>query len=295
MNPDRPEELWRRVFNHLRFVAGGALVSTALAALDTAVWDLRARAAGLPLWKLAGGAQDSVPAYQTEGGWLQLSTEELIENARAAQAAGFHGFKMKVGRRATEDAERLAAVREAVGPHFDVMLDANQAFTLDEALRRGELYAPFSPRWYEEPMPAENVAAHAELARASRIPIALGETLFLLGHVREYLEHRAVSILQMDAGRIGGITPWLKAAHMAEASDVAVSPHFLMELHVQLAAAVPNAAWVEHIPQLQKVATSRVELKDGRAHPSQDPGLGIAWDEDALARFEVPDSRCEIR
>lgn len=294
-DPARPEQLWRTLFNHLRFVSGGPLVSSALAAVDSAVWDLRARQAGLPMWKIAGGAQESVAVYQTEGGWLQLTTEELVENARAARDAGFHGFKMKVGRAAAEDVERLAAVREAVGDGFDVMLDANQGLTRDEALRRADLYAAYQPRWFEEPLPAENVSGHAELARASRIPVALGETLFLLGQVREYLERGAVSILQVDAGRIGGVTPWLKAAHLAEAFDVPVAPHFLMELHTQLAAAVVNAAWVEHIPQLDRITTSRVEVKAGRAIPSAEPGLGIEWDEDALSHYELPGSRFEVR
>ena len=119
------------------------------------------------------------------------------------------------------------------------------------------------------------------------MPIAVGESLYSLQHFREYLERDACSIVQVDCARIGGITPWLKVAHLAESFGVAVCPHFLMELHVSLAAAVPNGAWVEYIPQLDDVTTSRLTLHDGHAVPPDAPGLGIDWDFAAVERRAV--------
>ena len=130
-----------------------------------------------------------------------------------------------------------------------------------------------------------------ELAAHTAIPIAVGESLYHLSHFREYLERGACSIVQADVARIGGITPWLKVAHLAEAFNVAVCPHFLMELHVSLTAAVPNAVWVEYIPQLDDITTSRLAITDGYAVAPSVPGLGIEWDFAAIERRAVARSR----
>jgi L-alanine-DL-glutamate epimerase-like enolase superfamily enzyme len=221
--------------------------------------------------------------YDTENGWLQLSTEELVTGAKAAVDAGWHGVKVKVGKpTAVEDFERLLAVREAVGPRFAVMVDANQSMTCAEAIRRAELFAPLHLGWLEEPLPADDVDGHARLARATSIPVAVGESLYSLAQFREYLQRGAASIVQVDVARIGGITPWLKVAHLAEAFGVDVCPHFLMELHVSLAAAVPNGRFVEHIPQLRAITTREMSVVDGQAVAPDEPGLGIAWDRDAM-------------
>jgi len=280
------ERLWKELFFHTHATAVGAITSLALAAIDTALWDLKCLRAGLPLWKAAGGAQPRVPVYTTEGGWLQLSTAELVEQALEAKAAGFRGTKIKVGKpHVAEDVARLAAVREAVGPAFEVMVDANQAFTVPEAIRRAHALEPFGLAWLEEPLPAEDLGGHAELAARTAIPVAVGESLYAPQHFREYLERDACSIVQVDCARIGGITPWLKVAHLAETFDVPVCPHFLMELHVSLAAAVPNGAWVEHIPQLDAIAASRLAMEDGCAVAPSAPGLGIEWDFAAIERL----------
>ena len=154
-------------------------------------------------------------------------------------------------------------------------------------------FEPFALAWLEEPLPAEDVAGHVELAAHTAIPIAVGESIYHPSHFREYLSHRACSIVQVDCARIGGITPWLKVAHLAETFNVVVCPHFLMELHVSLTAAVPNAAWVEYIPQLDDITTSRLAIADGFALAPSARGLGIDWDfpaidRRAVARAKVP-------
>ncbi len=282
------ERLWKDLFFHTHATAVGAFTSLALAAFDTALWDLKCRRAGLPLWQCAGGAQPRVPVYTTEGGWLHHSAQQLVDEAQSAKAQGFRGAKMKVGRPSiAEDVARLTAVREAVGDAFDIMVDANQAFSVSEARRRAHAYAPLMLAWLEEPLPAEDLGGHVELARAASMPIAIGESLYHASHFREYLARRACSIVQVDCARIGGITPWLKVAHLAETFNVAVCPHFLMELHVSLTAAVPNGAWVEYIPQLDSITTSRMTLQDGHAVPPQAPGLGIDWDFTTIERAAV--------
>lgn len=282
------EAIWKELFFATHATAVGAITALALAAIDTALWDIKCRAAGRPLWREAGGAQTSMPLYTTEGGWLHFETPALVEDALRARADGFGGSKIKVGRpHASEDVARLAAVREAVGQGFDIMVDANQAFTVSEAIRRARLYEPFDLAWFEEPMPAEDLGGHIRLCGATTLPVAVGESIYHPAHFREYLQRGACSIVQADVARIGGITPWLKVAHLAETFNVAICPHFLMELHVSLCAAVPNAAWVEWIPQLDDVTTSRMSVQDGRAVPPETPGLGIDWDVAAIARLQA--------
>lgn len=278
-DPDRIEAIWRDLVFHTHATHVGAITSLAMAAIDTALWDRRCRVLGLPLWKAAGGAQRSVPVYTTEGGWLQLPTDVLVGQAAGAKADGFAGAKIKVGKpHVAEDVQRLGAVRAAVGRDFELMVDANQSFSLGEALRRAHALQDIGLAWFEEPMMADNLMGHVELCRKSPIPIAVGESLYSTGQFADYVQARACHIVQVDVARVGGITPWLKVAHMAETHNISVCPHFLMELHVSLSCAVPNASWVEYIPQLDSIAGNRLVIDQGRALPPEQPGLGIEWD-----------------
>ncbi|MCA0938472.1 mandelate racemase/muconate lactonizing enzyme family protein [Salipiger pacificus] len=282
------ERIWRDLLFSTHATSVGAITSLALAAVDTALWDLRCKRAGLPLWRMLGGAKDSVPMYTTEGGWLHIETEDLVADALSAQAAGFAGSKVKIGRpHLSEDRERLAAVREAVGPGFEIMVDANQSFNLAEATRRAKVLEPLDIAWFEEPMPADDVASHAVLSARTSVPVAVGESMYSLSQFKDYLVGNAASIVQVDVARIGGITPWMKVAHMAEAHNVPVCPHFLMELHVSLVCAIPNAPWLEYIPQLEDLTKAPMRMENGRAYPSDSPGLGIDWDEERLAASRV--------
>ena len=280
---NRVEAVWRDLHARTRATTVGAVTSLALAAIDTALWDRRCRAIDAPLWVLAGGSRDRVPVYDTEGGWLHLRTEELVAGARKARAAGWAGMKLKVGKATpVEDLERLSAVRSAVGPGFDLMADANQSLTAPAAIRLARLLEATDLAWLEEPLPAEDIAGHEAVCRATSIPVAVGESLYSLGQFGEYLGRQAAGIIQVDAARVGGITPWLKVAHAAEAHNVVVCPHFLMELHVSLCCAIPNGRYVEHIPQLRAVTRTELETVDGSALAPSAPGLGIDWDPDAI-------------
>ncbi len=284
-DPSHIEAIWRDLMFATHATTVGAITSLALAAIDTALWDWRCRRDGQPLWRAAGGAKQRIPVYTTEGGWLHLSPDALVRETLAAQQAGFKGAKIKVGKpHLSEDLVRLRAVRDAVGDGFEIMVDANQCFTLSEALRRAPRYAELGIAWFEEPLPADDITGHARLAAASEVPIAVGESLYSIAQVAAYVQQGACSIVQVDVARIGGITPWLKVAHMAEAFNLAVCPHFLMELHVSLTAAAPSAAWVEYIPQLDAVASSRMAIEAGHAVAPDRPGLGIEWRHDELER-----------
>jgi len=284
-DPDRIEGIWRDLFFLTHATAVGAITSLALAAIDTALWDLKCKKAGLPLWKAAGGTRDRIPLYTTEGGWLHLEQSALADDAVAMQAKGFRGSKIKIGcDHISQDNARLGAVRDAVGDTYEIMTDANQGFHLSEAIRRARILEDHDIAWFEEPLPADDVSAHVELSRRTSVPIAVGESMYSLSQFKDYLRAGAASIVQADVARIGGITPWLKVAHMAEAFNVMICPHFLMELHLPLVCAVPNAKWLEYIPQLDTITQQGININDGYAVPSETPGLGIDWDWDSITR-----------
>lgn len=277
------ERIWRDLLFSTHATAVGAITSLSLATIDTALWDLRSKRAGLPLYRLLGGARERVPTYTTEGGWLHLEIDALVAEALDARAAGFKGSKIKIGKpHLSEDRARLAAVRAVVGDDYEIMVDANQAFTGAEALRRAHMLAEFDIAWFEEPLPADDLEEHVRLAAASPIPIAVGESLYSISQFKDFLSLGAASIIQVDVARIGGITPWLKVAHMSEAHNAPVCPHFLMESHVSLSCAVPNAQWVEYIPQLGALLSNRIRIEDGYAVPDQAPGMGLDWNWSAV-------------
>lgn len=284
------EARWRQLKMHTHATTPGAITALALAAVDTALWDLRCRKAGLPLSVMAGGARSRVPLYTTEGGWLHIAPEALVEDALAAKAKGFRGAKVKIGKpEPREDVRRLAAIREAVGDGFEIFTDANQAFRVDEAIRRARLLEPLDVGWLEEPLVSDDIDGHVRLSRATTLPVAVGESIYSAAWFREYLQRGACSVVQVDVARIGGITPWLKVAHLAETFNLPVCPHFLMELHVALCCAVPNARWVEYIPQLDSITTEGMRIEGGDALASDAPGLGIAWDWEAIAATGAAD------
>jgi L-alanine-DL-glutamate epimerase-like enolase superfamily enzyme len=285
---DEIERIWRDLFFSVHATTVGALTSIALAAVDSALWDLRGRKTSLPLHRLAGGAKDSVECYYTEGGWIHIEDAELVEEALRAKEHGFGGTKIKIGKpHVSDDVRRLAAVRDAVGPAWEIMTDANQGFSLNEAVRRARAYEELDVAWFEEPIHADDVHAHQQLAASTSVPIAVGESLYSISQFKDYLQNGACSIVQVDVGRIGGITPWLKVAHMAEAFNVPVCPHFLMELHLGLCCAVPNGRYLEYIPQLDMVTSTGIRIEKGMAIASPEPGNGIEWDWAAIGKHVV--------
>jgi L-alanine-DL-glutamate epimerase-like enolase superfamily enzyme len=288
MDPLDHERVWQQMWRKMDWVGRGGIAVLAVAAVDIAIWDLKAKVARLPLQKLLGGFRDRVPVYNTDGGWLNHSLDQLVEETKQIVAAGFRGTKIKVGKDdPAEDADRVAAVREVLGPHRPLMVDANERFTHAEAIKRAHMWEPYNIFWFEEPLPAEDVNGHSKVKAHTSIPIALGESLFNRQQFADYICGDGVSIVQPDACRCGGITEWLKIAHMADCWNMQVSPHFVMELHLPLAAAIPNSLFVEYIPSLDAVLQRPLQLQDGYFEPSEEPGLGIPFDWDRLEAFRI--------
>ncbi|MEV0622718.1 mandelate racemase/muconate lactonizing enzyme family protein [Nonomuraea sp. NPDC050404] len=263
-------------------VGRSGVATQALAAIDVALWDLKAKRAGLPLAKLLGAYRDSVRVYNTSGGYLQAPIEEVKERAAQSLAAGVGGIKIKVGQPdMREDLRRLTAVREHLGDQTPVMVDANQQWDRASALRFGRAVEDLGLVWIEEPLDAYDAEGHARLAAALDTPIATGEMLSSAADLVRLIDLRAVDFLQPDVPRVGGITPYLKVAALADHAHLQVAPHFVMEIHVHLAAAYPRESWVEHIEWLSPLFEERLEIKDGRMLVPDRPGLGLGLAEQA--------------
>jgi L-talarate/galactarate dehydratase len=265
-------------------VGRSGVATQAIAAIDIALYDLKAKRAGLPLAKLLGAYRDSVQTYNTSGGFLHAPIEEVKERATQSLAEGIGGIKIKVGHPdSTVDLARVTAVREHLGDNVPLMVDANQQWDRTTALRFGRVLEQFGLIWIEEPVDAYDAKGHAQLAQALDTPIATGEMLSSVAEHIALIEHRSVDVIQPDAPRIGGITPFLRLAALADQANLELAPHFAMEIHLHLAATYPREPWVEHFEWLNPLFNERLEIRDGRMWLPNRPGLGFTLSEQALA------------
>jgi len=288
-DPGRIEYLWERMWWHLHYVGRGGIASFAMAAVDIALWDLRARLAGAPLWRMLGGHSDEVRAY-AGGVDLLLPTDALLEQTQANLDRGFRAIKMKVGRdRLSEDVERVAAMREFLGPESPLMVDANMQWSAEEAIRASRAFEPYDIYWLEEPTIPDDVEGHVRIARDGPLPIATGENFRTIYEFQRMIAAGGVSFPEPDVSNIGGITPWLKVAHLAEASNLPVTTHGVHDLHVHLLAAIPNASYLEaHGFGLDAFIRHPLEIDEGLARASDRPGHGVEFDWTALDSHRAP-------
>ena len=285
----RISKIGNKLFSGIHALTPGCVSSTSLAAIDVALWDLAGKRTGTPVFMLLGGAKDKVPIYNTNVGWLNRPLDEMLELCReAVEKDGFRALKLKVGKDDKyEDEERVGKVRETVGRQVKLMIDANQSWTIDEAVPRLKLLEKFDLVWIEEPLLATDVQGYKKLGFHTPIARAGGESLYSIEYFYQYLREGALDILQPDAARIGGITNAMKVCHLAKAADLRVAPHVSPELSVTIAAAVSNSMFIEYIPQMSPVLKKTVEIKDGFAIPFDAPGHGIEFDADALDKYEI--------
>ncbi|WP_336713700.1 L-talarate/galactarate dehydratase [Arthrobacter sp. USHLN218] len=265
-------------------VGRSGVATQALAALDIALYDLKAKRAGLPLAKFLGSYRDSVRTYNTSGGFLNATIDEVKDRASQSIEEGIGGIKIKVGLPDNaEDLRRVAAVREHIGADVPLMVDANQQWDRATALRMGRKLEQFDLVWIEEPLDAYDAEGHAALAAALDTPIATGEMLASVAEHERLIAARACDIIQPDAPRVGGITQFLRLATLADQAGLDLAPHFAMEIHLHLAATYPREPWVEHFDWLDPLFNERLETKDGRMIVPDRPGLGFTFSDQARA------------
>lgn len=287
-DPEMSEALWRRLWSDINFYGHKGIAVFALSAVDMALWDLRGKALGRPIHRLLGGCRSLVPTYASGGLWLGSGVDELVAEARSFVAAGFRAMKMRLGKkRLEEDVERVRAVRQAIGPDVALMADANQGFTVDHAIRLGRRLEEFGLAWFEEPVPAWDLDGSARVAAALDTPVASGETEYARYGFRDMLKAGAADVLMPDLGRVGGVSEFVKVAHMADAVDLPVSSHIYTEQSLSLVAALGNATYLEHMPWFAGLFREKLELRDGLVVVPERPGFGFTFDPDAVERYRL--------
>lgn len=281
-DPNDISRLWSKLVWAGASMGRSGVAVQGIAALDIALWDLKARRAGLPLAKLLGAHRDSVDVYNTSGGYLSMPIGQVLENIDLARARGVGGIKLKVGSPdPSVDLRRVEAVREHLGDGVPLMVDANQQWDRITATRVGRVLEKFNLTWIEEPLDAYDAEGHAALAATLDTPVATGEMLTSFGEHAALIEAGSSDFVQPDAARVGGITPFLQISALADYKGRALAPHFVMEIHVHLSAAYPRTAWVEHFEWLEPMFNERLELKDGRMVIPNRGGLGLSLSEQA--------------
>jgi L-alanine-DL-glutamate epimerase-like enolase superfamily enzyme len=276
---DRIEWIWNRLWWDLHYGGRGGPTVLALSAVDIALWDLKAKRAGLPLWILLGGNDRRVPCY-AGGIDLDLNPDQLLRQTDDNLAKGFQAIKMKVGRKKlSEDVEKLAAMRNHLGPEFPLMVDANMKWTVDEAIRAAHAFKPYDPFWLEEPIVPDDVAGHARVLREGGLPIATGENLRTIWDFRHLIASGGVSFPEPDVTNCGGVTAFMKIAHLAEAFNLPVTSHGAHNITVHLLAAAPNRSFLEaHGFGLDRYISEPLKIEDGLAVAPDRPGHGVEFD-----------------
>ncbi len=253
------------------------MTTQSISAFDIALWDMKAKRAGLPLAKLIGAHRDSVRLYNTSGGFLSTPLDQVLKNVEALVKRGIGGIKLKVGQPDfAEDLKRVTAVRKLLGDGFPLMVDANQQWDRTTAIRCCRALEPLDLVWIEEPLDAHDFEGHAQLARALDTPIATGEMLTSFGEHARLIEAGGCDYVQPDAPRVGGVTPFLQILSLMEYRGLSLAPHFAMEIHVHLAACFSREPWTEHFEWLEPLFEERLEVRDGRMLVPSRPGLGIS-------------------
>lgn len=285
---DFTERLWQQMWWAVHYSGRGGHATSAIAAVDIALWDLRARRAKLPLWRLLGGFDPIVPVY-AGGIDLDFSIDELLAQADRFQATGFRAIKMKAGRpHLREDLERVRRMREHLGDDFPLMVDANMRWTADQAVRAARALEPFNLVWIEEPTIPDDVEGHVRVVREGLTPVATGENMHTLYEFRAMIVAGGVTFPEPDVTNCGGVTIFRKIGALAEAHNLPLTSHGAHDVTVQLLAAAPNRSYLEaHGFPLDRYVEAPLRIANGFAIAPERIGHGVDFIWDKLKTHHV--------
>lgn len=293
-DPHNTERLWHKMWVP-KLIGRRGLTTRAISSVDIGLWDIKSKAANLPLYRLLGGFRDSVPTY-VAGGYYEegKGLKELAKEMEDNVLMGARAIKMKVGAvPLREDAERVRVVRDAIGPNVKLLIDANCAYRWYSAVQFAKLIEPYDVFWFEEPVQADDYDGHRKLAQQTSIPIATGENEYTRYGFRDLINKDAAAIFNADAKILGGVTEFMKVAALAQANDLDIAPHGSQDIHVHLVAAISNGLILEFYrdtvdPMWGRVYQDTLTLNaDGTVSPPNVPGIGVAPNYDALKEFRV--------
>ena len=293
LDPLDNEKIWREMWRP-KLVGRRGISTRIISGIDIALWDIKAKIANMPLYKLLGGFTNKVDAY-IAGGYYEegKGLDELSEEMRENVSLGAKAVKIKVGALSiNEDIERVKICREAIGPDIKLMVDANNAYRHYEAIefaRKAEKYDLF---WFEEPVEPDDYIGQREITRSTSIPIAAGENEYTRYGFRDMINHRAVDILQPDALIMGGVTEFMKVVALAQANDLDIAPHGAQEIHIHLVTAISNGIILEYYrdtvnPMYGKIWENELEIKNGQVYAPDRPGIGLVPKWDKLEPYSI--------
>ena len=284
-DPLAPLDLEAKLRRQTTLIDPNGLIGLALAGLDMAAWDALARAHGLPLVTLLGGAPRAIPAYNSTGLWIR-PVDGLADEAEALLAEGFRAIKLRVGRDDfAQDLAAVRAVKQRIGDRATLMCDFNQRLTVNEALRRARALDGEGLHWIEEPVRHDDYEGCAAVAAAVTTPIQTGENLVDTHEMARAIALRSLDFVMPDVQRIGGVSGWLRAAALAHAHGIDMSSHLFPEFSVHLLGVTPTCHWLEYMDWAAPLLQEPLKVKDGVAQIPDRPGAGIVWDEDAVKRY----------
>ena len=282
-----PDALWAKLAKRFVLIGVQGIVRMAMAAFDVAAWDALARAAGMPLATYLGGAPRAVPAYNSCGLGLK-DTAAVADEAERLLAGGFRAIKLRLGYPTLAgDLAAVRAVRSRIPAGIALMVDYNQALTVEEAIRRGRALDGEGVYWLEEPIRHDDFAGCAEIARALATPVQIGENFSLVHDMERALAARASDYVMPDLERIGGVTGWRRAAGLAAAQGISMSSHLYPEVSAQLLTVTPTAHWLEYVDWANAILEEPLRIADGAAMLTSRPGNGLAWNQDAIRRYRM--------
>ena len=282
-----PVALWEKLAQRFKLMGVQGIARMAMATFDVACWDAVAQAAAMPLASLLGGTPRPVPAYNSCGLGL-MAPAAVADEAEKLLAGGFRAMKLRLGYPTLEaDLAAVHAVRSRIPGDIALMVDYNQALTVQEAIRRGRALDGEGVYWIEEPIRHDDFAGCAEVARALATPVQIGENFSLVHDMERALAAQSCDFMMPDLERIGGVTGWRRAAELAASRGIKLSSHLYPEVSAHLLTVTPTAHWLEYVDWANAIVEEPLRIVDGSAVVSSRPGNGLAWNEDAVRRYRM--------